>query len=159
MNELNLRIAGFLKVLSMLTVIGSLIYMYGYVHDDRMEFLKNSQGWLNETPKSYLFYFALFVFAIFNLLLNIGLSMYKNSEGYSKESLLFYSQPKKEKLIVWFTHFIAGVNLLITCGVMYVALIRINGLSDSTDYVYIPVFGALCLLGIITATLITVFKN
>ena len=158
MSELNLRVANFLKLFSMLIVLGSLMYMYAYVND-RMEFLNHSPGWLMNVSKSHIFYSALVVFAVFNLLLNVALSIYKSADGYDENSLLFRSKLQKERLIMWFTYLLAAINLLIGCSIIYVAFIRINDVNNHMDYIYIPGFGVLILIGVVAALFTTILKK
>ena len=142
----------------MFLVVGILIYMYGYV-EDRVNFLTNSNDWFNGIAKDHLFYGALVTFAVCNLILNIGLSMYKSSEGYSYKLSLFKTKELKEKLIMLFTYLIAGVNILLASILLYVTLFRINNDSDPLDYIYFPAFGILALTGILAAIIITLFKK
>jgi len=158
MSELDLRVASFLKLLSMLMVLGSLMYMYAYVND-RMDFLNHSQGWLMNVSKSYFFYGALGVFAVFNLSLNVGLSIYKSAEGYHENSLLFRNKLQKDRIIMWFTYLLAAINLLITCSIIYVAFVRINEVNNQMDYIYIPGFGLLILIGIVVGLIAAIFKK
>ncbi|MCK5104673.1 MAG: hypothetical protein KAQ62_02930 [Cyclobacteriaceae bacterium] len=132
----------------MLTVFGSLLYMYAYA-SDRLNFLNTSQDWITELPKAHIFYFGLGVFAIFNLILNVGISMYKNTKGIDNRSILFKSKEQKERLLMWFTYLLAGINFLITSIIIYLAFVKINGVTGSSYYVYIPVTGLIILVGIV----------
>ena len=158
MGDVNIRVASFLKMVSMLMVIASLIFMYGYA-EDRLNFTRTANIWIREVPKSYLFYGALVSFAALNLFLNVGLSIYKNSRGYNKNSYLFRSKEKKEKLVVLINYLIAGANLLITTILIYIALMRINDTRDPLDYIYLPVLGILVLAGIMVAIVAALLRK
>lgn len=158
MSELDLRGANFFKMFSMFLVMLSLLYMYGYV-DDRMEFLTKSHDWISKTPKAYFFYFGLGFFALFNLLINLGISMYKRAEGFDENSKLFKNKEQKRKLLVWFTYFLVGVNFLISCIIFNLALIRINEVNDRLQYIYIPTIGLVVLLGITVGLLVAISRK
>lgn len=158
MSELDVRVANFFKMFSMFLVMLSLLYMYGYV-DDRMEFLNNSQDWISTTPKAYFFYFGLGFFAIFNLLINVGISVYKRAEGFDAKSILFKNKKHKRKLLVWFTYFVAGVNFLISSIIFYLALIRINEVNDRSQYIYVLALGLVVLLGITIGLLVAISRK
>ena len=148
MNETNQRVANFIKMFSMFMVFGSLLYMYAYA-TDRANFLNTSPNWITELPKAQLFYVGLGVFAIFNLVMNVGISMYKNAKGIDNRSLLFKSKEQKRKLLLWFTYVWAGINFLIASVIIYLALIKINEVADISEYVFIPVIGLLSLVAIL----------
>ena len=95
MSETSFRIANFLKMFSMFIVFGSLIYFYAYV-ENRLGFVNEAEFWLEKTPKSYIFYTGLGIFALFNLLMSVGLSMFKNAQGYDDKSWLFKNSLHKE---------------------------------------------------------------
>ena len=140
MSELNLRVANFLKMLSMLMVLGSLLYFYAYV-DQRMGFITESDDWYISLSKSVVFYTGLAFFAVFNLLMNAALNMYKRADGYDENSLIFKSEFQKENIQFWMIYLTAGINVLISCMILYLAMIRINEVSSDTDYLYLPIFG------------------
>lgn len=145
MGEVNMRVANFIKFFSMMMVIGSLLYMYAY-SSDRLNFLNESKDWISEVPKSSIFYAGLGLFALFNIPMHIGINMYKNVEGIDERSVFFKSKNHKEKLLVWFTYMLAGVNVFITSIVLYLAMLKINEASFDSDYVYIPFFGMIILI-------------
>ena len=132
----------------MFMVFGSLLYMYAYA-TDRTNFLNTSPNWITELPKAQFFYIGLGVFAIFNLVMNVGISMYKNAKGTVNRSFLFKSKEQKRKLLMWFTYIWAGINFLIASIIIYLALIKINQVADISEYVYIPVIGLLSLVAIL----------
>ena len=145
MGEVNMRVANFIKFFSMMMVIGSLLYMYAY-SSDRLNFLNESQDWISEVPKSSIFYAGLGLFALFNITMHIGINMYKNVEGIDERSVFFKSKLQKEKLLVWFTSILAGVNVFITSIVLYLAMLKINEASIDSHYVYIPFVGMIILI-------------
>ena len=145
MDEVNMRVANFIKFFSMMMVIGSLLYMYAY-SSDRLNFLDESQDWISDMPKSSIFYAGLGLFALFNITMHIGINMYKNVEGIDERSVFFKSKQQKEKLLIWFTSIIAGVNVFITSIVLYLAMLKINEASVDSDFVYIPLVGMIILI-------------
>ena len=145
MDEVNIRVANFIKFFSMMMVIGSLLYMYAY-SSDRLNFLNESQDWISDVPKSSIFYAGLGLFALFNITMHIGINMYKNVEGIDERSVFFKSKQQKEKLLIWFTSIIAGVNVFITSIVLYLAMLKINEASVDSDFVYIPLVGMIILI-------------
>ena len=140
-----MRVANFIKFFSMMVVIGSFLYMYAY-SSDRLYFLNESQDWISEVPKSSIFYAGLGLFALFNITMHIGINMYKNVEGIDERSVFFKSKHQKEKLLIWFTSILAGVNVFITSIVLYLAMLKINEASVDSDFVYIPFFGMIILI-------------
>jgi len=142
----------------MFLVLGSLLYMYGYVND-RMDFLITSQNWMIKLPKAYIFYAGLGIFALFNLTINAAINMYKSAEGINKNSFLFRDFEHKQRMLFWIISLQAGINLLISCMIIYMALIRINEVSNKMEYIYIPTFGLVVLSGILVGILLTVFKK
>jgi hypothetical protein len=145
MDEVNIRVANFIKFFSMMMVIGSLLYMYAY-SSDRLNFLNESQDWISDVPKSSIFYAGLGLFALFNITMHIGINMYKNVEGIDERSVFFKSKYQKEKLLIWFTSILAGVNVFITSIVLYLAMLKINEASVDSDFVYIPFVGMIILI-------------
>lgn len=132
--------------------------MYAYVNE-RMEFLNSSNDWLSKFPKAYIFYTGLGVFAVFNLLINVGINMFKNAEGYDERSLLFKNQEHKERLLMWFAYLLAGINFLISCVIFYLGLIQINEMNDKMQYIFLPITGLLVLLGVILGLLVAIFRK
>ena len=158
MNEVNLRIANFLKLISMVMVIVSLLYTYAYTSED-IRLFSSSVDWLKGISKSHIFYIGLALFAVFNLLMHGAVNFYKGAEGYDKSSTLFQSAERKESLVMWFTFLLAGINIFFTSIIIYIALISINEVKDSTDYLSIPVFGMLVLLGFLIGLIVSLIKK
>ena len=158
MNEINLRIANFLKLVSMVMVIVSLLYMYAYTSEN-IRLLSGSVNWLKGLSKSHVFYIGLALFAVFNLLMHGAVNFYKNAEGYDDKSILFQSAIKKESLVMRFTFLLAGINIFFTSIIIYIALISINEVKESTDYLSIPVIGMLVLLGFLIGLIVTLIKK
>lgn len=158
MNVVNQRVANFIKAFSIFMVFVSLLYMYGYSPENGNG-MNTSQNWLTTLSKAHLFYIGLGVFAIFNLVMNVGISMYKNSKGIDTKSVLFRSKEQKEMVLMWLTYFLAGINILITCMMFYVALIKINEGTDTSSYIFIPVVGLIILVSIIIGLIHAIIKK
>jgi len=86
--------------------------------------------------------------------MNVALSMYKGADGFDVNSLLFKSEWQKERIQMWLNYLIAGINLLITCAVLYLAMIRINEVSSDADFIFLPIFG----FAVMMVTLIGLFS-
>ena len=145
MSVTGFRVAKFLKMVSMFMVFGSLIYFYAYV-EDRLGFLTNNHDWFVAASKSMIFYTGLGIFSIFNLMMGLSINVYNKAQGYNENSLLFKSESQKERIHFWLIYITASINFLIECGILYLAMIRINGMSSKTDYIFLPVFGLLAIL-------------
>lgn len=158
MSELNLRVANFLKILSMFMVLASLLYFYAYV-DQRMDFITASDNWYTSMSKSVIFYSGLGIFAVFNLLMNAALNMYKSADGFDEKSLIFKNELQKEHIQFWLIYLIAGINLLISCMILYLAMIRINEVSSNVDYLYLPIFGLAIMMVIIIGLFRAIIKK
>lgn len=158
MNVVNQRVANFIKAFSIFMVFVSLLYMYGYSPESGNG-MNTSQNWLTTLSKAHLFYIGLGAFAIFNLVMNVGISMYKNSKGIDTKSVLFRSKEQKEMVLMWLTYFLAGINILITCMMFYVALIKINEVTDTSSYIFIPVVGLIILVSIIIGLIHAIIKK
>lgn len=158
MNVVNQRIANFIKALSIFMVFVSLLYMYGYSPENGNG-MNTSQNWLTSLSKAHLFYIGLGVFAIFNLVMNVGISMYKNSKGIDTKSVLFRSKEQKEMVLMWLTYFLAGINMLIMCMMFYVALIKINEVTDTSALIFIPFVGLIILVSAIIGLIHAIIKK
>lgn len=158
MNEINLRIANFLKLVSMVMVIVSLLYMYAYTSEN-IRLLSSSVDWLKGLSKSYVFYIGLALFAVFNLLMHGAINFYKSAEGYDESSMLFQNAERKESLVMRFTFLLAGINIFFTSIIIYIAMISINEVKSSTDYLLIPVIGMLVLLGFLIGLIVSFIKK
>lgn len=158
MNVVNQRIANFIKALSIFMVFVSLLYMYGYSPENGNG-MNTSQNWLASLSKAHLFYIGLGVFAIFNLVMNVGISMYKNSKGIDTKSVLFRSKEQKEMVLMWLTYFLAGINMLIMCMMFYVALIKINEVTDTSALIFIPFVGLIILVSAIIGLIHAIIKK
>lgn len=158
MSEVNLRVASFIKAFSMFTVMGSLLYMYAYSPENGT-IINTSQDWMINLPKAYIFYIGLSTFAIFNLVMNVGINMYKNTRGVDARSILFRNKEQKKLLHMWLTYFLAGINFIITSMVLYVALIIINEVADTSRYIFIPVVGLTILLVSVVGLIHAIIKK
>lgn len=121
--------------------------------------MNTSQNWLTSLHKVHLFYVGLGAFAIFNLGMNVVISMYKNSKGIDTKSVLFRSKEQKEMVLMWLTYFLAGINILIACLVMYLALVKINEVTDSSAYIFIPIVGLIILVSSIIGLVHAIIKK
>jgi len=158
MSEINLRIANFFKVFSMLIVVVSLAYMYAYV-TDKVDFLRSDSVWHDRISKEFIFYSGLGIFAVYNLIMGLAINMYEDTRGVDKSSLLFKSELQKQKLIVWFTYLLTGGNLFIASMIFYLALVKINLAGNTTDYIYFPLTGALILMSILLTLIYQLIKK
>ena len=158
MSETSFRVANFLKMFSMFMVLGSLIYFYAYV-DDRFGFINSSNQWYLELSKSVIFYSGLGLFAMLNLLLNIGINVHKSASGYDPKSFLFKSESQKEKVNVALIYLLIGINVMLAMTIIYLAFIRINGMNEMADYIQFPIFGIVVLAAAIVNSSLTLFKK
>ena len=142
----------------MFMVLGSLLYFYAYV-DQRMDFTTGSDNWYTSLSISVIFYSGLGIFAVFNLLMNAALNMYKGADGFDENSLIFKSEFQKEHLQIWLIYLIAGINLLISCMILYLAMIRINEVGSNMDYLYLPIFGLAIVMVIILGLFRVIIKK
>ena len=158
MSVVRFRVVNFMKMVSMFMVLASLIYFYAYV-DNRLGFMTNSHAWYFDVSKSVIFYSGLAVFALFNLVMGIGINLYKNARGYDEKSLLFKSEMQKEAIHFWLITLITSINFLIACSILYLAMIRINGITSNTDYIFLPAVGLVALIVAIIGLLVAFTKK
>lgn len=158
MMEIKQRVANILRFFSMVAVIASLLFMYAYGTDDHT-ILPKKEIFLSGTSKSTLFYIGLAVFAVFNLVMNWGIKVYRETEGFDENSLLFRNEFQKERNLFWLTLLLASVNILITSVMTYIAFIKIDGPSAQGGFLYMPIVGGLILLVSIIGTLISIFRK
>jgi len=159
MNELNFRVANFMKMVSMFMVLGALLYFYAYV-GDRLDFVPSSdEGSIDHVSKSVVFYSGLGIFAVFNLVINAVLSVYKSAEKYHESSVLLKSEIHKERVMLWIVYLIVGVNTSIASAITYLALLRINNVSGDSAYVYVLIFGLVIVAATFIGLLAAVFKR
>ena len=159
MSELSFRVAKFLKMMSMFLVLGSLLYFYAYV-DDRLDaIIPASGGWFSEISKSVVFYTGLGIFAVFNLVINAVLSVFKGTNRYDQRSLIFKSEVHKEQIWLWLLYLTAAVNVLISSIITYIALLRMNQAEGTADYAFVPGFGFLVTLVALAGILVSIFKK
>lgn len=142
----------------MFMVLGSLIYFYAYV-DNRLGFINEADSWFETSPKTYIFYSGLGIFALFNLLMSVGLSMYKNAQGHDEKSWLFKNAMQMERVSIGMIYLLIGINFMISTVTIYLALIRINGMSNEADYIYWPLFGLLILIITVVNLVLAIAKK
>lgn len=155
--EVKQRVANIVRFLSMGFVVASLLFMYGYgtdVHSIRP--LGNS--WLAGASKAGIFYAGLGIFGVFNLLMNWGIKMYREADGFDGK-LLFRNESQKAKLMVWLTLLLAAINFFISAIVAYLGFIKIDGVSAERQYIYLPVIGALVLIVAISGLVVALFTR
>lgn len=143
--EVNQRIANIFKFLSMTIVIGSLVFMYAYGSDLHSVNIPN-QSWLSDISKTTIFYAGLIIFGVVNIIFNWWIKIYRETDGFDARSHLFKSVYHKSVMLVWFTALIAAVNFFISTAIIYVAFIKIDGISAESRYFFIPVAGLTLLL-------------
>ncbi len=136
MDTVNQRVANFVKFFSMLMVFGCLLYMYAYTSGK--ENSGADHGWFFELSSKQIFFFGLAIFAIFNLVMNMAISTYKNSQIKDGNSIIFGSEEKKEKLLLWFTYVSASVNVLIATIIAFLALVRLNEQANISGLAMLP---------------------
>lgn len=139
-------------------VLGSLVYFYAYV-EDRLGFMTNSQDWFVAATKSAIFYSGLGIFAVFNLIMGLSINLYMNAQGYDKNSWLFKSELQKEVIRFWLIYLTASINFLITCFILYIAMIKINGMTSNTDFVFLPIAGMVAMLISVIGLLVAFAKK
>ncbi len=154
----NLRFASFAKNLSMLMVIGSLLYMYAYASDD-MDFMNASNNWIAELPKTLIFYFGLGIFAVFNFTFIAGIGMYKKVQGIDEKSILFKSKEHKQRLLMWFCYLWAGINVMITSIILFLALSKIHNVADISNFIYLPAIWLFVLTVVFIGLIFALFKK
>jgi hypothetical protein len=81
------------------------------------------------------------LFAVFNIIMNVAVKLYKDAKGEDRSSRLFFSAHQKAVVTFWTTLTIAGFNVLLAAFLLYVGFIRIEELSALTGYIAIPVLG------------------
>ena len=143
--ELKQRVANIFKFLSMTVVIGSLVFMYAYGSDAHSVNIPD-QSWFSEVSKTVIFYTGLIIFGIVNIIFNWWIKIYRETDGFDARSLLFKSAYRKSAMLVWFTALMAAVNFFISTVIIYVAFIKIDGISAESRYFFIPVAGLVLLL-------------
>jgi len=159
MNELDFRVAKFLKMLSMFMVLGALLYFYAYV-DDRLDFVHDSSSSIiDRTSKSIVFYVGLAIFAVFNLIANALLGVYRNAQSYNRNTVLLKSEIHKERVLLWIIYLIVGVNTSIASFIIYLALLRINNPDSDNSYIYILVFGIVVVVATFVGLIAAIFKK
>ena len=158
MMEIKQRVANILRFLSMAAVVASLLFMYAYGTDEHT-ILPEEDTFLSGISKNTLFYAGLSVFAVFNLVVNWGIKVYRAAEGFDENSLLFRDEFHKERNLFWLTLLLASVNILITSVMTYIAFIKIDGPSAQGGFLYMPIVGGLLLLVSIVGTLTSIFRK
>lgn len=156
--EIKQRVANILKSLSMLAALGALLFMYAYGTDSNV-IRESSDVVLQSIPKSTLFYGGLAVFAILNLLMNLGLKMYREAKGVAENSIFFKSEEKKQRLQLWFTANIASINCLLASVYAYVGFIKIDGESAIEGYLQIPLVGLVFFLISIVGLVLVIYSG
>ncbi len=151
------RVANTLKVISMIAFVGSLLYFYAYSPESNR--LNVEISWIFEYSRTTLFYVSLAVFALFNLIMNYSLNMYQNVRGTVQRSLFFRSEHRKLRMLVWLNYFTAGANFLFTSLVLFIALSRINEVTDLSVYLFIPLIGTGIFSIIFVGLVVAVFRK
>jgi hypothetical protein len=159
MSELSFRIANFLKTLSMFIVLGSLLYFYAYVDVRLDQIFPTSGDWYSQLSKSAIFYTGLGTFAVLNLVMNAVLGIYKSTKSYDEKSLLFKNEIHKERIWLWFIYLIAGVNVLISSMIIFLALIKINQEESETGYAFLAVVGFVAVAIAFSGLLASIFRK
>jgi ABC-type polysaccharide/polyol phosphate export permease len=139
-------------------VVASLLFMYGYGTDVHSIGPMGS-GLLAGASKAGIFYAGLGIFGVFNLLMNWGIKIYREADGFDGRSFLFRNEFQKAKLLVWLTLSLAAINFFISAIVAYIGFIKIDGTPAERQYIYLPVLGALVLIVTISGLAIALFTR
>ncbi len=158
MSEISVRVANFLKVFSMLMVIGSLLYMYGYA-TDKVDSVFSDSDWFTDISRAYFFYVGLGLFVLFNVVMHIVIYIYKNTNAVDANSILFRSKKQKGDILVWLTFLLAGINTFLTTIIVFIAFAKINEISGQSSLMYIPLAGFIILFGIFIGLVSAVFRK
>ena len=158
MTEIKQRIANICRFLSMISVLASLLFLYGYGTDNN-QITVGEQGKFWSLPKATLFYSGLIVFGLLNILTSFGIKIYRDSSGQDTRSLLFRSEEQKANVLVWLTFSAAAVNVLLATTMVFIAFIKIDGLDSAFQYAYIPLLGIVLFVAAIVGLLISVFQK
>jgi len=158
MSEISVRAANFLKVFSMVMVVGSLVYMYGY-STDKVDFIYSDPDWFTDLTKTYFFYAGLGIFVLFNLIMHSMIYLYKNTQGLDPKSFLFRSKKQKRNVLLWLTYLLAGINFFLTTIVVFIALAKINEVSGQSALMYIPLAGFIFVFGIFIGLINAVIRK
>ena len=140
MNELNLRVSKFLRLLSMFMLMASLIYYYAYVSSES-DIPVDREGWIAELPKEMVFYAGLAIFALINIAINVVLSMYQSAQHFDENSKLFKNEERKEQIRAWLLYLLAGINCMLACFVLYLAFLSMTTVESNVGYIYFPIIG------------------
>ncbi len=140
MTEIKQRVASIIRFVSMVSVVAALLFMYAYGTDDHV-IRSESNSILPQIPKSTIFYSGLVVFAIFNLLMNWGIKVYREAQGIDSNSILFRSENQKARVIFWLTLLLAAINFLLGFFISYLGFIKIEGFDAQNDYLHLPIIG------------------
>ncbi|NJN26271.1 MAG: hypothetical protein HC819_09985 [Cyclobacteriaceae bacterium] len=157
MGVISMRGANFLKVFTMLLVIGSLLYMYAYsAGPDAI--IADTSNWFSTIDKALIFYVGLGVFALFNIMMYTAIYMYRNQIDRLND-YLFKNKKSKERILLWMNYLVSGINLCLVSIVLYIAFAKINELSDATALRYLPIAGLLFLIVSATGLVVAVVKK
>ena len=158
MNELNLRVSKFLRLLSMFMVMASLIYYYAYVSSER-DIPVAREGWIAELPKDLVFYAGLAIFALINIAINVVLSMYQSTQRYDESSKLFRNEERKEQIRAWILFLLAGINCMLACFVLYMAFLSMTTVESDVGYIYFPIVGLIAVIIPFVGLIRAIFKR
>lgn len=143
--EVKQRVANISRFFSMLLVIGSLLFMYGYGSDTHTV-LPAIHNWAASFSKSFIFYLGLSVFGVINFLFNWWIKTYRDSTVVDEQSFLFRSVSQKSRVLIWFTYLLVTFNVLLTSVITYIAFVRIDGTVAENRYFFIPLIGLIIFL-------------
>jgi hypothetical protein len=158
MEEAKQRAANIFRFLSMMVVIGALLFMYAYGTDEH-SIRPQEYGLIEGFSKTALFYYGLVIFGVLNILANWGIKVYRDVIGYDMNSRFFKNEMHKARILFWLTLTLTAINLLIASVVAYIAFIRIDGASAQTDYLHLPIIGLALLVIVLIGLLISVFRD
>lgn len=156
--EIRQRLANIARFFSMMLFIGGLLFFYSYASDAIGRSITHDY-YILQLPKSLIFYSMLVLFAVFNIIMNVTVKLYKDAKGEDQSSKLFFSGYQKEVVVFWATLTIAGFNTLLATFLFYVGFTRIEEMAAMTSYIAVPVLGILCFLIPFTGLIVTIFTK
>jgi len=158
MLETKFRVANIIRFISMITVLAALLLMYAYGSDEH-SVGSTSGGFLPNISKATIFYTGLGVFAIFNILMNWGIRVYRDATGFDPASRFFRSETHKAGILFWLTLVLAALNFLLSFMLAYIGFIKIEGFSAQQDYIAMPFIGVSLFFVVLIGLVAAIFRK
>jgi len=156
--EIKQRIANIARFVSMMLFIGGLLFFYSYASDAIGRSITEDY-YILQLPKSLIFYSMLILFAVFNIIMNLAVRLYRDAKGEDQSSRLFFSAHQKVVVTFWATLTIAGFNALLATFLFYVGFVRIEELAAITGSIAIPVLGIISFLVPFSGLIVTLLTK